>query len=800
MKNLLKKTVSIALAVVLAIPTMVSAESKFDSVGEQGSIPGTTRTIEEYDSEFLSVSGHAYADGNIHDRTEYYNTDYHRICETEEEFLKAIKDSRNGKVKIIEVVDDMDLGWLALSEEARNSGVVEPYKDSLVSAGIPHTSPSLMTSGISTVTIQDVEGLTIFSPNGSFLKHAEFKLQDSASDIVIRNLEFDEMYEWDDSQPGGVLGGNGYRKRTGWTYIKVNGANDVWIDHCSFGFAFDGNVDVERGSKGVTISWCKFGKLDYSKEGSLYKTICYLEDIYQNDREHSFKIYTVCRDAGMTPFQMMQLMAYHKKVHMLALEEDAAEPSQVSFMYNHYENCGSRIPLCGGANAEMINCYIDNRDFYTVLNTMRAINVGPAIKEVSGYYDFPLYALNVRQDGAVGADTCVFQNVESPVTDYNYFRYEYGQVSSPEEFLDDGELIVVNSEYAFTEYEQNIDPLTNSYKELETTLYRGGTYDNNGVNEFTRDETFVGSTYMDFKWIINDGILPFEYKVVPLEDVREVLNDYSGCGKIEMSSKDWLKTEYTADFKHGVVEYNAEAEKLTLNVESKDIERGKIFQLEAKIYPNNAADNSVTWKSSDESVAYVNDAGTVKGVSSGKAIITATSADGKLKTEAEITVQVAPEKITLSDKSKTIYMDDGIQLGYTINPEDADFTEVTWNSSNTSIVKVDENGKLTPVSAGKATITVSSTYDSNVFAKCTITVKEGNNPNPTAEPCKLGDANNDGIIDAKDALLVLKSAAKLVTMDGNRVKAADVNNDGNVDASDALQILKVAAKLMELEG
>lgn len=800
MGKLFTKIMTMALAIIMACSSNVYAKDKFEVAGEIEAIPGTTRTIEEYNSEFLSVSGHALADGNIHDRTEYYNTSYHRVCETEEEFLQAVYDARHDKVKVIEVIDDMNLGWHELSDKAKNTGCVEAYTNSLISTGIPVSSPSLMASGVSTVSIQDVSGLTIFSPNGSCIRHAEIKLQDSANDIVIRNLEFDEMYEWDDTQSGGT-GGNGYRKRTGWTYIKVNGAHDVWIDHCSFGFAFDGNVDIERGSQGISITWCQFGKIDYSKEGSIYKTISYMEDLYQNDRDHAFIIYSACRDAGMTPFQMMQLMAYHKKVHMIAWDDESLNPSHVSFMYNHYENCGSRIPLCGGANAEMINCYIDNRDFYTVLNYIRANDIGSIIKDVSGYYDFPLYALNVRQDGALGADTCVFQNVESPATDYNYFRYEYGDVTSPEEFLDDGELIIVNSEYAFTEYETDIDNVTNTYKALDTIIYQGSSYDNNGDNLLTKEYTFTGSTYMDFKWIINDGVLPFEYKVVPLDDVRDVISTYSGCGNIEMSSEDWLRTEYQKDFETPLVENNAKATDMVINIEEKSIAKGSILQIEAKIYPNNTNEKSVSWTSSDETIATVNDAGTVKAISAGTATITAVHEGGEFTDSAEITVYVAPEKIELEKKSRTIYMDDKIKLSFEISPADATYKAVKWSSSNESIVKVDNEGNLIPVSAGKATVTVTSEYDSNIFAKCTVTVKEGNNPDPTEPPVEvaLGDVDKNGVIEALDALVVLKCAAKLVKMDDGQLKAADVNKDGNVDASDALDILKVAAKLMKFD-
>lgn len=59
-----------------------------------------------------------------------------------------------------------------------------------------------------------------------------------------------------------------------------------------------------------------------------------------------------------------------------------------------------------------------------------------------------------------------------------------------------------------------------------------------------------------------------------------------------------------------------------------------------------------------------------------------------------------------------------------------------------------------------------------------------------------GDVNSDKKIDAQDALLVLKHAAKLSELSGNELKAADVTFDEMVNASDALDILKYAAKLI----
>ena len=63
-------------------------------------------------------------------------------------------------------------------------------------------------------------------------------------------------------------------------------------------------------------------------------------------------------------------------------------------------------------------------------------------------------------------------------------------------------------------------------------------------------------------------------------------------------------------------------------------------------------------------------------------------------------------------------------------------------------------------------------------------------------PYTPGDVNNDGSIDPKDAVLVLRHAAAFITLSGDQLKAADVNGDNTVDPKDAVKILRYAAKLI----
>ena len=105
-------------------------------------------------------------------------------------------------------------------------------------------------------------------------------------------------------------------------------------------------------------------------------------------------------------------------------------------------------------------------------------------------------------------------------------------------------------------------------------------------------------------------------------------------------------TATSADGKHSataVITVKIAPEKLTLTAENKTLTKvGETLQITAKIEPDNAYDKLI-WKSSDERVATVDVDGKVTAAGNGKAIITATTEDGKLSESVTITVKI-PEK------------------------------------------------------------------------------------------------------------------------------------------------------------
>ena len=78
--------------------------------------------------------------------------------------------------------------------------------------------------------------------------------------------------------------------------------------------------------------------------------------------------------------------------------------------------------------------------------------------------------------------------------------------------------------------------------------------------------------------------------------------------------------------------------------------------------------------------------------------------------------------ITLDKTSVSVKPGSTTQLTATISPDNAYDKSVTWSSSNTAVATVDNNGKVTAVKEGTATITVQSVSNSSVKATCLVTV------------------------------------------------------------------------------
>ncbi len=152
---------------------------------------------------------------------------------------------------------------------------------------------------------------------------------------------------------------------------------------------------------------------------------------------------------------------------------------------------------------------------------------------------------------------------------------------------------------------------------------------------------------------------------------------------------------------------------------------GRSVNLSATVTPNNANDKSVTWTTSDPSVARVNAGGQLTGVKRGTAVITcAAKADPSVYTVFMVTVTQPVTSITPNPRDVSVRMGETVQLGFTISPVDADNTSVSYSSNATRVATVDENGVVTGVSKGSAVITITANDGSNRTARVNVTVQQ----------------------------------------------------------------------------
>ena len=150
---------------------------------------------------------------------------------------------------------------------------------------------------------------------------------------------------------------------------------------------------------------------------------------------------------------------------------------------------------------------------------------------------------------------------------------------------------------------------------------------------------------------------------------------------------------------------------------------GESVKVVATTLPDETSDNLVTYSSTNNNIATVSNDGTIMAVSQGTTTIIATSVDGDYKAECTVNVIQPVESITLSEHTATLNVGEVLNLNVSINPTNADNKKVKWVSSNEEIAKVEE-GKVTAIKAGTATIIATSEDNENANDYCELTVNQ----------------------------------------------------------------------------
>ena len=216
-------------------------------------------------------------------------------------------------------------------------------------------------------------------------------------------------------------------------------------------------------------------------------------------------------------------------------------------------------------------------------------------------------------------------------------------------------------------------------------------------------------------------------------------------------------------------------ESVTLQ-ETAEVEVGKSITLSYTVTPEDCAD-TVKWSSSDTSIATVSNGGDnvgqVTGVAAGEATITLQV--GNLMDTCTVTVvegdTVEVTGVTLNKNELTLTEGGSETLTATVTPDNATDKTVTWASNKTDVATV-ENGVVTAVGEGTATITATAGGKS---AACTVTVLDGSNVVnvDTAEELVAAVANSDNagktIVLAEDEYTLTETVfvTQDITLEGN---------------------------------
>lgn len=155
------------------------------------------------------------------------------------------------------------------------------------------------------------------------------------------------------------------------------------------------------------------------------------------------------------------------------------------------------------------------------------------------------------------------------------------------------------------------------------------------------------------------------------------------------------------------------------------IAAGERATLHSTVLPSTASDKTVTYLSTDTSVATVSETGTITGKRLGTCeIIISSTLCPDVKAYVPVTVIQKVTKVVANPTTLSIYMGDRFQLGWEVLPEDASDKTVSFLPGDSGVVSVSDTGLVTGLKRGSATIRIRTEDGSQKYANVSITVKQ----------------------------------------------------------------------------
>ncbi|MGG0656980.1 Ig-like domain-containing protein [Rummeliibacillus pycnus] len=207
------------------------------------------------------------------------------------------------------------------------------------------------------------------------------------------------------------------------------------------------------------------------------------------------------------------------------------------------------------------------------------------------------------------------------------------------------------------------------------------------------------------------------------------------------------------------IKVNVSTKTVKANKSSLTLVSGKSSTVKAIVSPSDATQKSVTWSTSNSKIASVSSKGTIKAKKPGTVTITAKAKSAKsAKIKVVVKAPVQAKSVSINKTNFTLGKGSSAQLVAAIKPSNTTYKKISWSSSNSKIVKVDQNGKVTAVGLGTATIkakTVNGKYKTVKVkvvlkaAKKTLTTGSwvvGKDLNPGFYDVTTSDSNGGNLI------------------------------------------------------
>lgn len=259
---------------------------------------------------------------------------------------------------------------------------------------------------------------------------------------------------------------------------------------------------------------------------------------------------------------------------------------------------------------------------------------------------------------------------------------------------------------------------------------------------------------------------------------------------LDEASGNQVNQEFTV---YNMVE-NDDKEEITANIENIKVSTTEVTlvvngeqQIVAEVLPEKA-NQKLTWKSINSNIATVSEDGLIKGIEVGSTEIIARAVNGINKV-INVTVQadyIEVEKMSIAAKDFTLNIGSSKKIGVSITPSNATNQKIIWNSSDSNIATIDQNGRITGVSEGRTSITA-QTVDEEITSTITVTVKKvANFVNET----DLQISSNKVVIDVggtsyiKTTISPSNATNKKVTWKSNNINVATVK-DGMITGKSA---------------